>query len=64
MELSYLSELEEKVIVMYYGLGDDPPMIYQQVGDALGFSKQRAEQLIKGGMVKMKRAIKKEDSVL
>jgi RNA polymerase sigma factor (sigma-70 family) len=64
IELSYLSELEERVIAMYYGLGDNPPMIYQQIGDILGFSKQRAEQLIKKGMVKMKRAIKKEDSVL
>ena len=64
VSLSYLSELEDKAIMLYYGLGDESPKIYQEVGDIMGFSKQRAEQLIKGGMAKMKRAIKREDSVL
>ncbi len=50
--LGSLDEEEEKAIRMKYGI-DENPCTFKEVGDAMGFSKQWAEKLIKRCLKKL-----------
>jgi DNA-directed RNA polymerase sigma subunit (sigma70/sigma32) len=43
--LQHLPERLHRVVVAYYGLQDDPPASYRQLGARLGLSHERVRQL-------------------
>jgi RNA polymerase sigma factor (sigma-70 family) len=59
-----LNDAEKEYITMYYGIGDDPPMLLHEVGDKVGVSKQRVKQVLNDGLKKMKKVIQREDKIL
>ena len=53
--LDRLSEREREVIMMRFGIGDQPPMDWKEIGDRYGVTRQRAQQMGKRAMDKLKR---------
>jgi RNA polymerase primary sigma factor len=55
--LSGLDERERMVLHAHYGLGAAPvPATYDQVGQALGISRQRVRQIERGALAKLRLA--------
>jgi RNA polymerase primary sigma factor len=54
--MANLNEREKTVIRLRYGLGDEPPMTLEEVGQRLGLSKERVRQLESRAIRKMQEA--------
>jgi RNA polymerase sporulation-specific sigma factor len=59
--LSCLTKKERKILEMYFGLGKHHGMSYAKVGESLGFTKQRIQQVVKQAEAKMKEMIDQKD---
>lgn len=53
--LNRLSGREREVIMLRFGIGDQPPMDWKEIGDRYGVTRQRAQQMGKRAMDKLKR---------
>lgn len=52
--LSTLSEREEKVLILRYGLGDDKEKTLEEVGNIMGVTRERIRQIEKKAFTKIK----------
>jgi RNA polymerase sigma factor (sigma-70 family) len=57
--LEYLKPLWAATLVLRYGLGDDPPMTFHQIGEVLGRSGQRARDFERYGFYRLARDLHK-----
>lgn len=48
--LSFLPDSDRRVLVMRFGFDGEEPRTFQQIGNALGISKQRAQQIEAGAL--------------
>jgi DNA-directed RNA polymerase specialized sigma subunit len=55
--LHQLTEREHLVLAAYYGLYDWPPLTFRQIGELLGNTHQRAQQLHAGALEKLRRGV-------
>jgi len=53
--LSFLSDSDRKVLVMRFGFDGEEPRTFQQIGNELGISKQRAQQIEAGVLRRLRR---------
>ena len=49
-----LSEREVDIITMYYGLNDSQPMTLREIGQSLGLTNERARQIMKDSIKRMR----------
>jgi RNA polymerase sigma factor (sigma-70 family) len=53
--LSFLSDSDRRVLVMRFGFDGEEPRTFQQIGNELGISKQRAQQIGAGALRRLRR---------
>lgn len=53
--LSTLTPREATAIALYFGLLRKPPLTYQAIARYLGVNRSRAEQLVRNGIIKLRR---------
>ncbi len=53
--LSFLPDNDRRVLVMRFGFDGEEPRTFQQIGNALGISKQRAQQIEAGALRRLRR---------
>jgi len=53
--LSFLSDSDRRVLVMRFGFDGKEPRTFQQIGNELGISKQRAQQIESGALLRLRR---------
>ncbi len=49
----YLSEREQKILTLRYGLDDDEPYTLAQTGDVVGVSRERVRKIEKRALQKL-----------
>ena len=52
--LDSLSDVERKILVMYFGLEQDQPVLLSEIGDALGVTRERVRQVKNQAIDKIK----------
>jgi len=53
--LSFLPDSDRRVLVMRFGFDGEEPRTFQQIGNALGISKQRAQQIEAGALQRLRK---------
>jgi RNA polymerase sigma factor (sigma-70 family) len=53
--LSFLPDNDRRVLVMRFGFDGEEPRTFQQIGNALGISKQRAQQIEAGALQRLRK---------
>jgi RNA polymerase primary sigma factor len=53
--LSFLPDTDRRVLVMRFGFDGEKPRTFQQIGNALGISKQRAQQIEAGALQRLRK---------
>jgi RNA polymerase sigma factor (sigma-70 family) len=53
--LGFLPDSHRRVLVMRFGFDGEEPRTLQQIGDALGFSRERARQIESGALGRLRR---------
>lgn len=59
--LSFLPNSDRRVLVMRFGFDGEEPRTFQQIGNELGISKQRAQQIEAGALRRLRRDRKLRD---
>jgi len=59
MVLTKLGEREQKILKMYFGIEEDPKT-YQAIGDLLGYSKQRIQQIVRKALDAITKSLERE----
>lgn len=57
--LEELDEKEKKIIILYYGLEDDIPKTLEQIGKAIGVSRERVRQIKERALIKLRKKLDK-----
>ncbi len=53
--LAKLSDKEQQILALRFGLGDDNPRTLREIGDALGISRERVRQIENQALAKLRR---------
>jgi RNA polymerase sigma factor (sigma-70 family) len=54
--LSFLSDGDRRVLIMRFGFNGEEPRTFQQIGNALGISKQRAQQIEANALQRLRKS--------
>jgi RNA polymerase primary sigma factor len=61
--LSVLDHREKKIISQRFGLDGQEPKILEEIGEALGVTRERIRQLQNGALTKLRRALRRREEI-